>query len=183
MSNTMMQKFWDSALALEPPGDYDTQSDMSAVNASDGAETGKLSPHHSIAPWNSFSFKFEDRKGYLQRFCCGTENLNELLSAVMQRNASSDDHRRPHLLYRDDEGDKVLLTNDADLIFAVNNVKLQGKKLLRLHLAFSESNQKLQSEASAIGNRTVALIPLHLGLLAGAVVLTSIGVLVCLKRS
>ncbi|KAK8644544.1 hypothetical protein V6N13_123848 [Hibiscus sabdariffa] len=182
MPNTMMQKFWDSALALEPPGDYDTQSDMSAVNASDGAETGKLSPRHSIAPGNSFSFKFEDRNGYLQRFSCGTENLNELLSAVMQRNASSDDHRRPHLLYRDDEGDKVLLTNDADLIFAVNNAKLQGKKLLRLHLAFSESNKKLQSEVSAIGKRTVA-IPLHLGLLAGAVVLTSIGVLVCLKRS
>lgn len=25
MANTMMQKFWDSALALEPPDDYDTQ--------------------------------------------------------------------------------------------------------------------------------------------------------------
>ena len=24
MANTMMQKFWDSALALEPPDDYDT---------------------------------------------------------------------------------------------------------------------------------------------------------------
>jgi hypothetical protein len=24
-ASTMMQKFWDSALALEPPDDYDTQ--------------------------------------------------------------------------------------------------------------------------------------------------------------
>ncbi|XP_039031883.1 CBS domain-containing protein CBSCBSPB3-like [Hibiscus syriacus] len=170
MSNTMMQKFWDSALTIEPSGDYDTQSEMSALMAS---------PHPSPVPRNSFSFKFEDRKGFLHRFSCGTENLNELLSAVVQRNSSCDDHRRPQLLYKDDEGDKILLTTDADLIAAVKSARLQGKKVLRLHLDFSECDQEI---AIVCGKRGGG-VPLHFGLLAGAVVLTSIGVLVYLKRS
>lgn len=38
-------------------------------------------------------------KTIIRIFCSsGTENLNELLSAVMQRTASSNDHRRPQLL-------------------------------------------------------------------------------------
>ncbi|GMI99350.1 hypothetical protein like AT3G52950 [Hibiscus trionum] len=170
MSNTMMQKFWDSALALESPRDYDTQSEKS------------FSPHHSLGHGNSFSFKFEDRKGFLHRFSCGTENLNELLSAVMQRNASYNDHRSPQLLYKDDEGDKVLLATDGDLIAAVNSARLQGKKVLRLHLDFSECDQELPSEATVSAERSGG-IPLHFGLLAGAVVVTSIGVLVYVKRS
>ncbi|KAB2064245.1 hypothetical protein ERO13_A09G006300v2 [Gossypium hirsutum] len=183
VSSTMMQKFWDSALALDPPGDYDTHSEMSAVMASDGADTGKLSPHHSLGHGNSFSFKLEDLKGRLHRFSFGTENLNELLSAVMQRTASSNDNRRPQLLYKDDEGDKVLLTNDTDLVAAVNSARSIGKKVLRLHLDFSESAEQLQSEPIASAKRSSAGVPLHLGLLAGTVVLTSIGVLVYLKRS
>ncbi|KAA3456105.1 CBS domain-containing protein CBSCBSPB3-like isoform X1 [Gossypium australe] len=183
VSSTMMQKFWDSALALDPPGDYDTHSEMSAVMASDGADTGKLSPHHSLGHGNSFSFKFEDLKGRLHRFSFGTENLNELLSAVMRRTASSNDNRRPQLLYKDDEGDKVLLTNDTDLVAAVNSARSIGKKVLRLHLDFSESAEQLQSEPIASAKRSSAGVPLHLGLLAGTVVLTSIGVLVYLKRS
>ncbi|KAK8710045.1 hypothetical protein V6N13_145389 [Hibiscus sabdariffa] len=170
MSNTMMQKFWDSALALESPRDYDTQSEKS------------FSPHHSLGPGNSFSFKFEDHKGFLHRFSCGTENLNELLSAVMQRNASYSDHRHPQLLYKDDEGDNVLLAADGDLIAAVNSARLQGKKVLRLHLDFSGCDQELPSETSVSAKRSGG-VPLHFGLLAGAVVLTSIGVLVYLKRS
>ncbi|MBA0614451.1 hypothetical protein Godav_014748 [Gossypium davidsonii] len=183
VSSTMMQKFWDSALALDPPGDYDTHSEMSAVMALDGADTGKLSPHHSLGHGNSFSFKFEDLKGRLHRFSFGTENLNELLSAVMQRTASSNDNRHPQLLYKDDEGDKVLLTNDTDLVAAVNSARSIGKKVLRLHLDFSESAEQLQSDPIASAKRSSAGVPLHLGLLAGTVVLTSIGVLVYLKRS
>ncbi|XP_021806802.1 uncharacterized protein LOC110750745 [Prunus avium] len=38
MANTMMQKFWDSALALEPPDDCDTQSELPALMASDGTD-------------------------------------------------------------------------------------------------------------------------------------------------
>uniref|UniRef100_A0A2P2KKI4 CBS domain-containing protein n=1 Tax=Rhizophora mucronata TaxID=61149 RepID=A0A2P2KKI4_RHIMU len=72
MANTMMQKFWDSALALEPPEDYDTQSEMSALNTSDGTELGKYS-YPSLGLGNSFSFKFEDLKGRVHRFNCGKQ--------------------------------------------------------------------------------------------------------------
>ncbi|XWS29957.1 hypothetical protein CRYUN_Cryun24cG0075700 [Craigia yunnanensis] len=152
MANTMMQKFWDSALALEPPDDYDTQSEMSTIMASDGADTGKLSSYPSLGLGNSFSFKFEDLKGRVHRFNCGTENLDELLSAVMQRIASSNDHSRPQLL------------------------------VLRLHLDFSDSAQSITSQSSVTTKRT-GWASFHTGLFAGAVVLTSIGVLVYLKRS
>ncbi|KAM0978591.1 hypothetical protein FF1_014533 [Malus domestica] len=62
MANTMKKKiFWDSALALEPPDDCDTQSELSTVIASDGAD-GKFSyPYLGLG--NSFAFKFEDLRG------------------------------------------------------------------------------------------------------------------------
>lgn len=182
MANTMMQKFWDSALALEPPDDYDTQSEMSAIMAPDGVETGKLSSYPSLGLGSSFSFKFEDLKGRVHRFNCGTENLDELLSAVMQRIASSNDHSRPQLLYEDDEGDKVLLGTDGDLIAAVNHARSLGLKVLRLHLDFSDSTQQMSSQSSATAKRT-GWVSFHSGLLVGAVVLASIGGLVYLKRS
>ncbi|KAM1439500.1 hypothetical protein ACFXTO_013347 [Malus domestica] len=53
------KKFWDSALALEPPDDCDSQSELSTVMASDGAD-GKFS---SLGLGNSFAFKFEDLRG------------------------------------------------------------------------------------------------------------------------
>ncbi|XP_022739692.1 CBS domain-containing protein CBSCBSPB3-like [Durio zibethinus] len=181
MANTMMQKFWDSALALEPPDGYDTQSEISAIMASDGADNGKLSSYPSLGLGNSFSFKFEDLKGRIHRFNCGTENLDELLSAVMQRIASGN-HSRPQLLYEDDEGDKVLLTTDGDLIGAVTHARSLGLKVLRLHLDFSDSGQQIISQSTVTAKRTQR-VSFYTGLLAGAIVLTSIGVLFHLKRS
>ncbi|XP_050379586.1 CBS domain-containing protein CBSCBSPB3 isoform X3 [Argentina anserina] len=67
MANTMMQKFWDSALALEPPDDTDTHSEMSAMMASDAGEQAKFN-YPSLGLGNSFAFKFEDRKGRVHRF-------------------------------------------------------------------------------------------------------------------
>ncbi|KAL6297339.1 hypothetical protein ACE6H2_005481 [Prunus campanulata] len=69
MANTMMQKFWDSALALEPPDDCDTQSELSALMASDGTD-GKF-PYPSLGLGNSFAFKFEDLRGRMHRINCG----------------------------------------------------------------------------------------------------------------
>ncbi|EOX92712.1 CBS / octicosapeptide/Phox/Bemp1 (PB1) domains-containing protein isoform 1 [Theobroma cacao] len=182
MANTMMQKFWDSALALEPPDDYDTQSEMSAIMASDGGDAGKLSSYPSLGLGNSFAFKFEDLKGRVHRFNCGTENLDELLSAIMPRIASSNDHGRPQLLYEDDEGDKVLLATDSDLIVAVNHARSRGLKVLRLHLDSADSDQQKKSQSSITSKRT-GWVSLRSGLLAGVVVITGISVLVYLKRS
>ncbi|KAJ6775097.1 CBS DOMAIN-CONTAINING PROTEIN CBSCBSPB3 [Salix purpurea] len=127
VANTMMQKFWDSALALEPPDDCDTQSEMSALMASDATELGR---YPSLGLGNSFAFKFEDLKGRVHRLNCGTENLNELLSTVSQRIGADNEQNRPQLLYEDDEGDKVLLATDGDLISAVNNARSGGLKVI-----------------------------------------------------
>lgn len=184
MANTMMQKFWDSALALEPPDDYDTHSDMSAAMPSEGLESNK-SAYPSLGLGNSFAFKFEDLKGRMHKLNCGTENLDELLSAVLQRIGVGHDSQRPHLLYEDDEGDKVLLATDADLVGAVGHARSSGQKAVRLHLDFSETSQQLRSPA-ATDMETMKKskgISVGTGILAGAVALTSIGVLVYLKRT
>ncbi|MBA0617104.1 hypothetical protein Godav_026578 [Gossypium davidsonii] len=182
IASTMMQKFWDSALSLQPPDDYDTQSEMSAILTSEGADAGRLSSYPSLGLGNSFCFKFEDCKGRVHRFNFGIENLDELSLAVIQRIGSSNDHSHPQLLYEDDEGDKVLLITDSDLIAAVNHTRSRGLKVLRLYLDFPDSSQQITSQSSVTAAKT-RWASFHTGLLAGAVVLTSIGVLVYLKRS
>ncbi|XP_057972449.1 CBS domain-containing protein CBSCBSPB3-like isoform X2 [Malania oleifera] len=182
VANTMMQKFWDSALALEPPDDYDNHSEMSGLMTSDGTETGK-SMYPSLGLGNSFAFKFEDLKGRVHRFNCGTENLDELLSAVMHRISAADDQDRPHLLYEDDEGDKILLGNDADLIAAVSHARSIGRKVLRLHLDFSDLSQQIISESCTTTLQRPGWLNISSGILVGAVLLTGVGLLVYLKRS
>jgi CBS domain-containing protein len=186
VAHTMMQKFWDSALALEPPDDFDNQSEMSmsALNASDGTEHGK-SAYPSLGLGNSFAFKFEDRKGRVHRLNFGTENLGELVAAVMQRIGAVSDQDPPQLLYEDDEGDKVLLTTDGDLVGAVSHARSVGLKVLRLHLDFSDSSQQKtrpESCTTTSTEKTGWLTP-RSGIFVGAVALTGVGVLVYLKRS
>lgn len=181
MANTMMQKFWDSALALEPPDDCDTQSELSALMASDGTD-GKF-PYPSLGLGNSFAFKFEDLRGRMHRINCGMENLDELLSAVMQRIGAANDHDQPHILFEDDEGDRVLLATDDDLVSAVSHARGVGLKVLRLHLDFSDSGHRTISQSGTTMAQTTGWTSLHTGVLASAAVLTSIGVLVYLKRT
>ncbi|XP_038682313.1 CBS domain-containing protein CBSCBSPB3-like isoform X1 [Tripterygium wilfordii] len=185
MANTMMQKFWDSALALEPPDDFDTHSEMSGLMASDGTEHGK---YPSLCLGNSFAFKFEDLKGRVHRFNCGSESLNELTSAVMQRIGACNDQDHAQLLvcvlsyYEDDEGDKILLATDGDLIDAVGHSRSAGLKVLRLYLDFSDSSQQTSAQLSQTVQSS-GWTSLHTGVLAGAVAITCVGVLVYLKRS
>ncbi|KAL5752230.1 hypothetical protein ACOSP7_022416 [Xanthoceras sorbifolium] len=182
MANTMMQKFWDSALALEPPEDFDTHSELSGLMTLDGAEQGQFT-YPSLGLGNSFCYKFEDLKGRVHRFNCGTENIDELLSAVMQRIGAGDDGDRPHLLYEDDEGDKVLLATDADLIGAISHARSVGLKVLRLHLDFFDSCQQTRLTSSTTTAQRPGWTSIHSSILAGAVVLTSMGVLMYLKRT
>ncbi|KAI4343487.1 hypothetical protein L6164_010828 [Bauhinia variegata] len=183
MANTMMQKFWDSALALEPPEDFDTHSEVSALMTSDGAETAK-STYPSVGFGNSFAFKFDDPKGRVHRLNCGTENLNELVSAVMERVGDVNDGKCPHILYEDDEGDKILLATNSDLVAAVSYARSVNAKVLRLHLDFADSSGRLKEQSvTATGERISPFYSYQSGILAGAVALTSIGVMVYLKRS
>lgn len=183
MASTMMQKFWDSALALEPPDDdYETQSELSALMTSECTESKFMYP--SLGLGNSFSFKFEDRKGRVHRFNCGTESLSELLSAIMQRIGLDNDHGHPQLLYEDDEGDKVLLSTDCDLVGAVVHARSAGWKVLRLHLDPSDSDKAAARSSSDLSTvKTSSWSSLHSGILVGAVAITSVGVLLYLKRS
>jgi len=92
-----MQRFWDSALALEPPDEefdsrrfvdgsfedyfssvflrgYDTTllvlfSEVSLLLQSEAGD-GKSSVYPPVIG-NSFSFKLQDRKGRVHRFTCG----------------------------------------------------------------------------------------------------------------
>ncbi|KAL8473462.1 hypothetical protein ACS0TY_030336 [Phlomoides rotata] len=185
VANTVMQNFWDSAFNMEPTDDYDTQSEMSMSQyvASDGAEHAKPA-YPSLGLGNSFSFKFKDSKGRVHRFNMGTENLAELVSSVMQRVGEPNDQSRPQLTYEDDEGDKVLLTTDGDLASAVTNARSAGLKVLRLHLDYFNTSQDTRKQLSdTVTEEKAGMASLRYGILAGAVVITSIGVLVYLKRS
>ncbi|GER36233.1 CBS / octicosapeptide/Phox/Bemp1 (PB1)domains-containing protein [Striga asiatica] len=184
VANTVMQNFWDSALNLEAPDDYDTHSEMSMSHPSDATEHAK-SAYPNLGLGNSFSFKFKDHKGRVHRFSFGTENLAELVSAVMQRVGTHSDQHPPQLLYEDDEGDKVLLTTDGDLIGAITHARSAGQKVLRLHLDYHDSNlekeQPLAEKIEIVEKTGTASI--RYGIFAGALVLTGFGVLVYLKRT
>ncbi|KAL9248155.1 hypothetical protein vseg_021510 [Gypsophila vaccaria] len=184
MANTMMQKFWDSALALEPPDDTDSHSEMStALMNSEGTE-GK---YPSLGLGSSFAFKFTDLKGNVHRFNFATESLDELITAVAQRIGSNENASRPQLLYEDDESDKVLLTCDADLIGAVLHARSLGQKVLRLYLEFPKSLERTISDNGA--DTVVDTVERsgwtlrHSGVLAGAAFVTGIAVVVYLRRT
>lgn len=183
MTNTMMQQFWDSALTLDPPDDEDdTQSDSSALLTPDIGDTGR-SMYPSLGLGNSFAFKFEDKKKRVHRFTCGIENLSELTSAIMQRTGLHDGDKI-QLLYEDDEGDRVLVATDSDLVGAVNHARLAGWKVLRLHIDKPDTVDyatRPTPELATIKNRAVSLQAG--GVLAGAIALTSLGIMVYLRRT
>ncbi|KAF9678912.1 hypothetical protein SADUNF_Sadunf07G0085800 [Salix dunnii] len=181
-ANTMMQKFWDAALALEPPDDYDIQSEMSALMASDGAEHGS---YPSLGLGNSFAFKIEDLKGHIHRLNCCTENLDELLSTVLQRIGADKEQDRPQLLYEDDEGDKVLLATDGDLTGAVSHARSVGLKVLRLHLDCYDPNNQTTSPLGTTTTATqrIGLVSFRSGIFIAGVVLAGIAAVAYLKRS
>ncbi|CAH8353152.1 unnamed protein product [Eruca vesicaria subsp. sativa] len=184
VANTMMQKFWDSALALDPVDhDSDTHSEVS------GMIGGKqISSHHSLEIENSFSFKVKDLKGRVHRFSSGYESLEELMGVVMQRIGVD---VRPQIVYEDDEGDKVLITSDSDLVGAVAVARSTGQKVLRLYLDFTETTTTTRSLSletaqlsSLDGKGGGGWVTWRGGaVVTGAVVITSIAVVVYLKRS
>lgn len=127
VANTMIQKFW-----VLHPAEYDLHSEESRTAASDSAEGKHTPPPPHVG--NAFSFRFEDRKGRMQRFSCVSESLDELVSAIAYRLGTENDKANVNLLYNDDEGDRVLLATDADLVAAIEHARSAGWKVLRLHM-------------------------------------------------
>ncbi|RLN29222.1 CBS domain-containing protein CBSCBSPB3-like [Panicum miliaceum] len=184
VANSVMQRFWDSALALEPPDEeFDSHSEVSLLLPSEAGD-GKGSVYHP-AIGSSFTFKLQDRKGRVHRFTCGSESLDELVSSVRQRLSITDEKETVQLLYEDEEGDQVLLTTDSDLAGAVLYAKSTGLKVLKLHIEdpglyteVTKPSQELAPPPSRSG-----MSPVHVGLMVGAVALSGVAVMVYLKRS
>uniref|UniRef100_A0A0D3BRH2 CBS domain-containing protein n=1 Tax=Brassica oleracea var. oleracea TaxID=109376 RepID=A0A0D3BRH2_BRAOL len=138
--NDMMQKFWDSALTLEqhPPEDYETHSDVSATLLnSEGGGGGKLQSQGSSV-MSLFAFKFEGRKGRVHRFNATGESFEEVVSGVMEGCDEVVDSVGVQIMYEDDEGDRVLISGDSDVVAAVGFARSLGRNVLRLHLDFGE---------------------------------------------
>ncbi|XP_061373765.1 CBS domain-containing protein CBSCBSPB1-like [Gastrolobium bilobum] len=186
-ANSMIQKFWDSAMALTPnDDDDDTQSDSSFKLISEGGETGRSLPYLASAMPNTFSFKIQDKKGRLHRFTCDTRSLTEVITSIIQRVGNDIDPKNlPQILYEDEEHDKVVLASDSDLAAAVEHAKTAGLKGLRLHLDYSGTRgygsdsslgsfEYANSEAWASAFSAVA---------AGAAIVAGLGLLVFLRRS
>ncbi|XP_062202514.1 CBS domain-containing protein CBSCBSPB3-like isoform X2 [Phragmites australis] len=184
VANSVMQRFWDSALALEPPDEeFDSHSEVSLLMASEAGD-GKSSIYPPVIG-NSFAFKLQDRKGRVHRFACGSESLDELVSSVRQRLNIADEKDILQLLYEDDEGDRVLLTTDVDLASAVLHAKSSGLKVLKLHIEDPGLNTEVTKPSLELAPppRRSGLSPVHVGLMAGVVAISGAVVMVYLKRS
>ncbi|KAI5057427.1 hypothetical protein GOP47_0027442 [Adiantum capillus-veneris] len=204
VSSTVMQKFWDSALAVEPPEtDDDSRSDISVPKSA--AEFGPdFIKSQTIGLQNSFAFKLEDQKGRIHRFNCGTESLTELRSAVAQRVGEESNSKLSHIMYDDDEGDRVVLATDSDLAAAVSHARSMGRRVLKLHLEFPQATMKtpspspspspLSSDHDLLGSKDGSLdldmvksqqwgsSTTYTAVAAGAAVVVGISVLTFLKR-
>ncbi|XP_027339326.1 CBS domain-containing protein CBSCBSPB3-like isoform X4 [Abrus precatorius] len=181
-TNTVMQKFWDSAFSLEPPEDCDTHSEVSGLLTFDGADTTK-STYQSVGFGNSFVYKFEDQNGRVHRFFSGAEHQDDLVSTVMQKIGHVNDGERPTLLYEDDDGDKIIIATDNDLAAAVSYARSAGLKALKLDLEFANSSKPTKPQSDTANVQQTSIFSRRSGIFAGAVVLTSIGIMVYLKRS
>ncbi|KAL5224099.1 hypothetical protein ABZP36_010738 [Zizania latifolia] len=183
VANTVMQRFWDSTLALESPDEEcDSRSEVSLLLPSESGD-GKSSIYPPIIG-NSFSFKLQDQKGRVHRFTCGSENLDELVSSIRQRLSIGDENDKMQLLYEDDEGDRVLLTTDTDLAGAVLHAKSSGLKVLKLHIDMSDSSTEVTKPSQElVHSRRRGLSPVHAGLMAGVIALSGAAVMVYLRRA
>ncbi|KAL0718392.1 hypothetical protein Bca4012_067714 [Brassica carinata] len=183
-TNTMMQKFWDSAMALSPnEEDEDTRSESSLKVASE-AETGK-----SLPLPNTFSFKIEDKKHRMHRFISDTRSLTEVVTAILQRLGDDiDSDNIPQIFYEDEDHDKVLLASDSDLQAAIDHAKSIGWKSLRLHLDNSRKGKGRRRRAT-VSAEAMEYVErdgwgaTYSGVAAGAALVAGLGFMAYLKRA
>ncbi|KAK3120180.1 hypothetical protein QOZ80_9AG0683100 [Eleusine coracana subsp. coracana] len=189
---SMIQRFWDSAMALGPlDSETDTQSQMSEATRSQiMSEVHQETASGSEASFSSsFSFKLQDRRGRMHRFGCDVQSLTPLVTCILQR-LGTDIHpdRLPQILYEDEDRDKVVLATDDDLAAAVDHARMAGWKGLRLFLDYSGTSGRRKGVVSG-GSTAVstssrdAWAAAYSGVAAGAALVTGIGVMAYLRRS
>ncbi|KAJ6374525.1 hypothetical protein OIU78_030103 [Salix suchowensis] len=182
-ANTMMQKFWDSTMALGPNDDDDeARSEGSLKLASEGTEAGRSFLYPSSAYRNAFSFKIEDKRGRMHRFNCETRNLTDIRTSILQRLGDGINRDNlPQILYEDEDHDKVVLASDGDLITAVEHARSAGLKSLRLHLEYS--GRKGSGSEGFVNAEANARASAYSTIAAGAALVAGLGVLAYMKRS
>ncbi|KAF8694026.1 hypothetical protein HU200_038475 [Digitaria exilis] len=190
---SMIQRFWDSAMALSPLDDEtDTQSQMSEASRSQTmSDVHHYSMGGSEAAYPSlFSFKLQDRRGRMHRFSCEVQSLTPLVTCILRRlGADIDPDRLPQILYEDEDQDKVVLASDDDLAAAVDHARLAGWKGLKLYLDYSGTTGRRKAAASSGGAMAVGMstrdawAAAYSGVAAGAALVTGIGVMAYLRRS
>ncbi|KAJ7957237.1 CBS domain-containing protein [Quillaja saponaria] len=188
-ASSMMQKFWDSALALTSNDeDEEARSENSLKLASEGAETGKSLPYHSSDYPNTFSFKIQDKRGRMHRFSCDTRSLTNLITSIIQRvGADIDRSNLPQILYEDEDRDKVIMASDIDLAAAVDHARSIGWKGLRLHLDYSGAHGG--GKGSSSGSLAYAdadadaWAAAYSAVAAGAAIVAGLGILTFLRRA
>ncbi|KAH1251402.1 CBS domain-containing protein CBSCBSPB5 [Glycine max] len=186
-ANSMIQKFWDSAMALAPnEEDEDSQSEASLKMISEGGETGRSISYLTSSMQNVFSFKLQDRKGRLHRFTCDTRSLAEVITSIVQRVGDDiDPMNLPQILYEDEDNDKVVLASDSDLAAAVDHAKTAGLKGLRLHLDYSGTHG-YGTDSSSVSWKyanSEAWASAYSAIAAGAAVVAALGLLAFVRRS
>ncbi|XP_052626409.1 CBS domain-containing protein CBSCBSPB1 isoform X1 [Lactuca sativa] len=192
-ASSMMQKFWDSAMATAPADDdSDSISESSFKLASEqGTEIGKVIPYPSPTVHNTFAFKIEDRKGRMHRFICETHSLTDLITAILQRvGGEIDRNNLPQILYEDEDKDMVILATDSDLVAAVQHARSAGWKGLKLHLDYSGVPRNRKGSLAAGGGGGGGLEHAHpdawasaySSVAAGAALVAGLGVLAFLRR-
>lgn len=185
-ASTMMQKFWDSAMALSPNDDEEeARSESSLKLASEGGETGRSYPYPSQALPSTFAFKIQDKQGRMHRFTCDTRSLTNLITAILQRVGDDIDRNNlPQILYDDEDNDKVVLASDGDLAAAVDHARLAGWKGLRLHLDFSGAGHRRRSDSgSVVYAQADAWASAYSAVAAGAALVAGLGLMAYLKRA
>ncbi|OAY86065.1 CBS domain-containing protein CBSCBSPB5 [Ananas comosus] len=169
-TSAMMQKFWDSALAIGPlDDDDDSRSEGSMKVASEATEAGR-SAFYPVSE---------------------TESLADLITCILQRVGDDIDRNNlPQILYEDEDHDKVILSSDSDLAAAVDHARQIGWKVafkhsLRLHLDYMGSGRRKRGGGSGSFEyaRKDAWASAYSAVAAGAALVAGLGVMAYLKRS
>ncbi|KAH6557887.1 hypothetical protein KP509_1Z088200 [Ceratopteris richardii] len=183
VTSTMMQKFWDSALAMEPPEDADDSHSDASIPRSVADFGPDLIKSQTTGIQHSFAFKLEDLKGRIHRFNCGIDSLTELRSAVAQRIGQDPNSKLVNIMYEDDEGDRVTLVTDSDLGGAVSHAKVMGRRKLIPYKDFSsDQSTDGKSDLDMAKSQNWSSTTTYTAVMAGAAVVVGISVLTLLKR-
>ncbi|XP_071742517.1 CBS domain-containing protein CBSCBSPB1-like [Rutidosis leptorrhynchoides] len=186
-ASSMMQKFWDSAMAITPVEEDDEIRSVSSFRLMSEADSLKSFPHPSSMLPNTFGFKIQDKHGRMHRFICDTRSLADLITAILQRLGDEIDRRNlPHILYEDEDHDMVVLATDSDLSAAVEHARLSGWKGLKLHLDYSGTPKRRigSTEKSSLDFvQRDAWTTAYSSVAAGAALVAGLGMVAFLRRS